>query len=240
MALQEQFESSGNWLFRWRSYPPVLVLVLGVLYLRHFYYTDNSQILDSVWEPVCMAVSFFGMLIRAYAVGYSATGTSGRNTDKQVAKVLNSTGIYSVVRHPLYLGNFFMWLGVSMFMRSWWFSLIVSLIFWVYYERIMFAEEAFLRKKFGEEFVRWAENTPAFIPRLGNWRPNVRPFSLKLVLRREQSGLLGVVMSFALLEVAGDYFVDGRLEMDSAWVVIIAVTVFVFLALTALKKARVI
>ena len=32
--------------------------------------------------------------------------TSGRNTHDQVADSLNTSGIYSIVRHPLYVGNF--------------------------------------------------------------------------------------------------------------------------------------
>ena len=62
---------------------------------------------------------------------------------------LNTSGLYSVVRHPLYLGNYLMWLGVALFSRTWWAPVIVSLVFWLYYERIMFAEEEFLRRQFG-------------------------------------------------------------------------------------------
>ena len=35
MALQEEFESQGNWLFRYRSFLPLIILVIGwMLYLR--------------------------------------------------------------------------------------------------------------------------------------------------------------------------------------------------------------
>ena len=53
-----------------------------------------------------------GFLFRAWAIGTTPAGTSGRNTKEQVAEVLNSTGIYSIVRHPLYVGNYFMWIGI--------------------------------------------------------------------------------------------------------------------------------
>ncbi|MGB8874133.1 MAG: hypothetical protein WCC75_12145, partial [Desulfobaccales bacterium] len=45
--------------------------------------------------------------------GLPPRGTSGRNTQGQVAETLNTTGIYSLVRNPLYLGNFLIWLGLS-------------------------------------------------------------------------------------------------------------------------------
>ena len=97
-------------------------------------------------------------------VGYVPRGTSGRNTRKQVAEVLNTTGMYSVVRHPLYVGNFIMWLGISLFFHLWWFTLLIALIFWVYYEKIMYAEEAFLEEKFGEQFLALGRKNPAFYP----------------------------------------------------------------------------
>jgi len=59
---------------------------------------------------IAIALSMFGFIIRAIAIGTTPKGTSGRNTKEgQVAESLNTKGIYSMVRHPLYLGNYFMW-----------------------------------------------------------------------------------------------------------------------------------
>ena len=52
-------------------------------------------------------------MIRIYTVGTTPAGTSGRNRDKQIAEKLNKTGVYSIIRHPLYLGNLLIWLGVA-------------------------------------------------------------------------------------------------------------------------------
>ena len=69
-----------------------------------------------------------------------------------------------MVRHPLYLGNFFMWLGVAMLTENTWFSIAFVLFYAFYYERIMYAEESFLRAKFGKTYLDWAAQVPAFIP----------------------------------------------------------------------------
>jgi protein-S-isoprenylcysteine O-methyltransferase Ste14 len=190
MALKEEFEKVGNWLFRWRSYLPLFLAGIILTGMRNFEYPGNSHYLDRVWELLCLAISFLGLAMRSYTIGHAPKGTSERNTHSQEAKSLNMTGMYSIVRHPLYLGNLFCWLGVSMFPRVWPVSVIVILAFWIYYERIMFAEEEFLRKKFGEEYEKWANKTPAFFPRLKNWVPNVLPFSIRNVLKREYSGSL--------------------------------------------------
>ncbi|GAI74444.1 unnamed protein product [marine sediment metagenome] len=39
-----------------------------------------------------------------------------------------------------------------------------------YYERIIFAEEEFLRKTFGDSYLKWAEQTPTFLPKCKNWK----------------------------------------------------------------------
>ena len=60
-------------------------------------------------------ISFLGEAIRIFTVAYTPAGTSGRNTKQQLADTLNTTGIYSLLRHPLYLGNFFMFLDTFIF-----------------------------------------------------------------------------------------------------------------------------
>ena len=168
--LQEEFEKTGKWLFRWRSYFPLTLIGVILLGLRHSEGPYHSQMGDELWEIIWPMISLLGVVIRIYTIGYTPRGTSGQNTRRQEAEVLNTTGAYSVVRHPLYLGNFFILLGISMFAGLWWISLISILAFWLYYERIMFAEEAFLRRKFGKEYEEWANKTPAFLPRLKNWK----------------------------------------------------------------------
>jgi len=101
-------------------------------------------------------ISLCGLAIRVYTVGHTPANTSGRNTAGQLAESLNTTGIYSLVRHPLYLGNFFMWLGVALLIANFWFVIAFVFAYWIYYERIMFAEEQFLRTKFGPTYVEWA------------------------------------------------------------------------------------
>src|SRR5689334_21586787 len=82
-----------------------------------------------------------------------------------------TTGMYSLVRHPLYLGNYFLWLGVVLVSRVWWAPVLAILVFWLCYERIMFAEEAYLRQQFGDAFGEWAQRTPAVLPAFTHWRP---------------------------------------------------------------------
>jgi len=86
MALREQFESSGGWLFRWRGYMPLAIIALIVFVMRDFHYLGNSPHLNSLWEIGCVAVSFLGLGIRAYTIGHTPKNTSGRNAREQRAE----------------------------------------------------------------------------------------------------------------------------------------------------------
>ena len=236
MSLKEEFEKTGNWLFRWRSYLPLLLIGIMFVCLREFEYPGHSEIIDDFWEIICLTISFLGLGVRIFTIGHTPKRTSGRNTHEQMADTLNTTGIYSLVRHPLYLGNFFIWLGVSLFAHLWWLTLICILIFWVYYERIMFAEEEYLKRKFGKEYEDWADRTPAFIPKTKGWKKPDLPFSVKNVLKREYNGFFGIIAMFTTLEVVGDYFVEGTLELDLMWGLIFVTGFVVFITLRTLRK----
>jgi len=237
MPLKEEFETTGNRLFRRRSYLPLFAIVLFAMALRYFTYPWGSHRLDQLWEILCLLISFIGLTIRALTVGYAPKGTSGRNTTKgQVARVLNTTGMYSIVRHPLYLGNFMIWLGVSLLLRLWWFSLICILIFWLYYERITFAEEEFLRKKFGDAYLDWAKRTPAFYPKFRNWQRPQLPFSFRTVVKREYLDFFGVIAAFTLLEFVGDAVVEGRFTLDWMWLIIFITSLIISLTLRIVRK----
>ena len=75
--LQESFEKAGHWLFKWRSYLPIAMLGIIFLGMRDFEYFGQSHRLDQNWEFFCLTISFFGLAIRMYTIGYVPRGTSG-------------------------------------------------------------------------------------------------------------------------------------------------------------------
>lgn len=236
MTLSEEFERIGNWFFRWRSYLPLLLLVLFLLSLADFSYLTSQKNINRLWELFCLGVSSLGLFIRVMTVGYVPRGTSGRNTKKQVAEVLNTTGMYSMVRHPLYVGNFIMWLGISLFFHLWWFTLLIGLIFWVYYEKIMYAEEEFLKKKFGDQFLIWAEKTPAFIPDFSLWQAPQRQFSVKSALKREYASFFAMITIFTCLRILCSLRIDKTLRLEPMWAGIFFVSLIFYLIVRFLKK----
>ena len=236
ITIREHFEQTGNWLFHRRSYLPMVCFIIIIVSLQNFKYPYGSHRLDQLWEVFCLTISLSGLAIRILTVGYVPDGTSGRNTKGQKAYVLNTTGMYSLLRHPLYLGNFLVWLGVSMFARFWWLTLIMILSYWLYYERIVFAEEKFLQQKFGQQFTDWAKKTRIFLPKLSSWKKPARPFSLRMVLKREHSTVFLIILLFFAMEEAASLITTGSFEWDIMWFTILAAGSAQYMLFRTLKK----
>lgn len=202
MALIHSLEKNGNFLFKYRGQIPVVLFIMSVpaIFFTDYSFLHDKELLKWIFLGICAAFSFAGQVIRAIAIGTSNKNTSGRNTKEQVAEALNTNGIYSTVRHPLYLGNYFMWIGIVMYTFNIWFILTVSLLFWLYYERIMFAEERFLERKFGDDYVNWSLKVPPFWPSFKNYEKSSIPFSLKTILRREYSGVTATILGFVFVD----------------------------------------
>ncbi|MCU0639367.1 MAG: isoprenylcysteine carboxylmethyltransferase family protein [Candidatus Krumholzibacteria bacterium] len=235
MPLKEEFIRSGGWLFKRRSYLPLLlaaVFAAGILRGG----PAGAGPAGAARLVAGLAVAALGLAVRIFTIGYSPAGTAGRNTEGQVAEVLNSTGIYSAVRHPLYLGNFLMWLGVSLYGGIWWIVLVTVLAFVVYYERIMFAEEEFLRARFGEDFEEWARKTPAFIPSFRKWEKPRLPFSARSVLQKEYSGFFSMVCSFTFVDILLNAAAGSGPAPGPFWKAGFAAGLAVYVVLRTLKR----
>lgn len=219
MSLVHELEKSGNWLFRRRSWLPLTVLVPAFIYL----FIANRSVIyfNYTWEIVCILVSVAGELLRSYTVGYVPRNTSGRNVMDQLADELNTKGVYSVIRNPLYVGNFLMWLGPVLFLRSVWWVIIFILAYWLYYERIIFAEEQYLRRKFGETYDSWAFRVKAVIPSFRHYEKAELPFSFRNVLRREYNSITNLFLVFALLDLFRNLAVTGRLYLEPMYITLL-------------------
>jgi len=236
MSLRNQLENDGSWLFRHRSYLPLVMIPFYLACLPSFTYLGGRHWINEVWQVCCLAVSFLGLALRVMIVGRAPLGTSGRNTREQVANSLTTTGLYSVVRHPLYLGNYMILTGIALLPHTWWFVVLTSCLFALYYERIMLAEEAFLRQQFGDAFETWAATTPAFIPRLRGWKPSPVPFCWRTVLQREYNAFILILAVFWLFDLIGDSIADGQWHVDVVWFSVFIAGFIIFATLRSLKK----
>jgi protein-S-isoprenylcysteine O-methyltransferase Ste14 len=214
----------------------LFLLPLIVVAMAGFRYPDGNETLDIVKEMLLLLLAFSGLAMRVLTVGFAPKGTSGRNTTQIKATALNTTGMYSLLRHPLYLANYVIFLSVLLYINSWWLVLTGTALYWLYYERIMLAEEGFLLSQYGDQYLQWARQTPAVFPRLSQWKPPSLSCSWRNSIRREYSTFFLIVAMFTAVEVGGDYIVLGRFEFEPLWRAIFFSSAAVYLILHMLKK----
>ena len=87
-------------------------------------------------------------------------------------KRLATTGAYSLVRHPLYFGNFLILAGFTLACANW--AVLAAVLFFLffYYPAAIRYEDRKLQDLFGEEWQAWGTRTPAMFPTRLKWQPN--------------------------------------------------------------------
>jgi len=188
------------------------------------------------WTSAGLLLGAAGLVLRAWTGGTVPAGTSGRGTREQRADALNTTGAYSLVRHPLYLGNALLWAGVAALAGSPGLLVAVALVFWLYYERIMLAEERFLWACHGDAFAAWAARTPAFLPRLSAWRPSPHPFRLRHALGRDYPALYAFVAATTTVALARGVATGDGWRLAPAWLAWFTAGTTAYVVLHALKR----
>lgn len=243
MSLHDTMVKHGHTMFRFRSYLPLLIIPPLMIALKESLWVEDmiGDGLEDAWVALCFIVSLFGLWIRAYTVGHVPGGTSGRNTQSQRAHKLNTTGMYSIVRNPLYLGNFVIILGVLLSIKVWWLVALGSLVFFIYMERIILAEEKFLADTYGDNYINWRAKTPAIWPDFKLWQKPELPLSAKTVMKREYPGLIAVGAAFFIIEFVTDIYFEGEtlrewMIDDIVWPIMLVVILTVGLTSRYLKK----
>ncbi len=94
-----------------------------------------------------------GMLIRLWASGFVMKN-----------EVLATVGPYARVRHPLYVGNLAIALGICLASGLWWSYPIMLVNLMYFYPHTIRYEDNKLRRFFPGEWDRWAAQTKALIP----------------------------------------------------------------------------
>jgi protein-S-isoprenylcysteine O-methyltransferase Ste14 len=135
------------------------------------------------WLGESMELTGFVLLVAA-AFGriWCLTYISGKKDS-----VLLTTGPYSVVRNPLYLFSFLGALGFGMAVENPLLSLVLGTGFAVFYPITVRNEERRLLGHFGEEYGKYCDRTPRWIPDFRLYR---EPEAITLNPAKIRKGLL--------------------------------------------------
>jgi hypothetical protein len=109
-------------------------------------------------------------------------------------------------------------------------------IFLFYYRFIIYAEEQFLTRKFGQEYAQWKKQTPLLLPAFWKHRANPHPFSWKVVIENEYTGM-AASLTTAWILLAFQWYVLGEFKAREIQLLGFAIFILIFTyGLRYLKK----
>lgn len=174
----------GNFLFRYRN--GLFPLVYGVLLV------DQSRMWndDLVAALIGFIVAMTGQILRALAIGLVYVIRGGRNRHVYAEKLITQ-GMFAHSRNPLYLGNLLIITGVGIAANSIVFLAIGMPLFLVAYLCIIAAEEDYLSRNFGSEYVEYCNRVNRLIPDFTGFRDTIQ--GTKFIWKRFVSADYGTV-----------------------------------------------
>jgi len=143
----------GQILFKNRGWLPVPFLVVPLLARG-----DPSL---RTWITGLLLI-VLGESIRT--AGVAAAGTVTRRRTRNVQRLV-TYGAFAWCRNPLYVGNFFVWIGFTIASGVEWFVPIAIVIFAIEYTLIVRYEEGVLESIFGRSYLEYKARTPRWFGR---------------------------------------------------------------------------
>jgi protein-S-isoprenylcysteine O-methyltransferase Ste14 len=120
-----------------------------------------------VFVPLFLSGAYFGIA--------GVRGITLKVAETHRANEIIVSGVYSIVRHPQYLGGLLAHLGIT-FLFSAWYSFLSTPIIVLLVFIVSRKEETELAKEFGKEYQSYAEKVPMFVPRFLHRRKKGVPY----------------------------------------------------------------
>ena len=178
----------GENLFQWRNYTIIPAMMLLLLFSST---TPRSATIGTI-------LIMMGTFARIYTVAFMADDSS----DNVGADQLITAGPFALVRNPLYISNLVITLGVVFYSGVVVLGTIVLAFFVFQYHCITKYEESSLLAKFGDEYQRYMERVPAWVPLkfpISDDFPVPPSFSAAFVAEKRSIAAVGVILFLLML-----------------------------------------
>lgn len=156
----------GNFFFKYRN--QLFIFLYALLLVPSPELLTESTFGSGYWKIalwVGLFITTLGVVIRGLTIGLTFIERGGKEL-KIHADALITRGLFTHCRNPLYVGNNLMLLGLGILSNSLIYVLVVVPVFLFIYQCIIYAEEDFLTKKFGQSYIDYCSRTNRWLPNL--------------------------------------------------------------------------
>ena len=140
----------------------LFLVVWGIDSLSFFIFRYSTVLVDVISFPALLLPSFVSLGFGLYLVAKSHKAVFG---EAHVQPKLLDSGVYSWVRHPMYLGILMCCLGFF-FVSPSLLSIGILLAFFIIYDKMTTYEEKNLTQILGEEYIAYQKRVPKWFPKL--------------------------------------------------------------------------
>lgn len=172
------------------------------------FFTQN-WIIDEALDALGIIFIMKGSLLRMAGRGHKKLHSKGGHR-------LTTTGPYSLVRNPMYLGTYFIGVGFVLVLWPWWALIIFSIIFYWRFNKQIVLEEGYLSKQFGDEYQNYCRKVPRLFPA---WQ-KLKKVKLREVCNLDEcfatpasTALIGLPIAAVLFESLKDWLVFGGVDL---------------------------
>ncbi len=137
----------------------VCAAIIVAFFPRAFFRNNSSGAPEEYIELLGFSLILLGQIIRVSARGYKAEHS-------RESQALIQGGPYQVVRNPMYLGIFFIGLGVILAVFKLWVAVIFLIVFVIRYILLIYKEEEKLQAAFPQEYRQYCKKVPRILPKL--------------------------------------------------------------------------
>ncbi|MGB9627389.1 MAG: methyltransferase family protein [Thermodesulfobacteriota bacterium] len=149
--------SITHYAYRLRGFLIPLPIIFSL-----FCFSFEIEVDYFIW-PIGVSIFLFGILLRIWAQQHL-------HYRLKVKKYLTTTGPYSFVRNPIYLGNILICLGLIIISELLWLVPITFFYCFGIYSLAIRYEERHLLEKFGETYLKYVESVPRWFPKGFNFK----------------------------------------------------------------------
>ena len=138
----------------------ILILTIIALILNQLNVVYKIKVLNKFLIILAIISILIAISVWGSAVLFSKVRT------KIKENTLVTTGVYSIVRNPIYSAFLFLFTGILLFTRNL-YLLIFPIIFWIYLTYLLKeTEEKWLKDKFKEEYQKYMKKVNRIIPNI--------------------------------------------------------------------------
>ena len=229
-AMQPWSIRIGKFLFKFRSFTPLPLILLTCIFFK-------PLSLAPLWTVTGLIIALAGEGIRMIAVGYAGSGTSGRESYLK-ADSLNTSGLYSLTRNPLYWGNGLIFAGLlTVYAQP--LALAVFIVFLLLqYHFIILAEESFLRESYGPAYEEYCRRVNRWLPAWRGYAPPGRPLAWRKVFFKENDSCFNLLLAALLILAWKEKHFLGRVRQPLLYAGTALLLILIYAWVKVLKKKQ--